>query len=89
MSNAFINIPSTKFLDNDGYVSREWRLWLMNPQVQTIGLGGIIVGAANGGTGLNTVGTPQQVLTSDGYGIKWSNIPQVVLSRRNLSQTVE
>ena len=58
MSTGLVNIPLTaKFLEDDGTVSRPWRLWLMNPNFQTAAvvgsftLNGTIIPIANGGTG--------------------------------------
>lgn len=56
---TLLNRPTTKFLDDNGYVSHEWNLWLMNPNVQSINTSGLSLGTSsigiqNGGTGQAT-----------------------------------
>lgn len=71
---AVAYVPRSKFLDDVGYVSIEWLLWLQNPRVSTLTLTGTLA-ATSGGTG--TAATPGvgQILVGDGT----SYIPAVTL----------
>ena len=65
MSANTINIPNTQFLDATGRVSREWLLWLINPNVATLTTADPI-GPAAGGTGLGATPGSGQLLVGNG-----------------------
>lgn len=56
MSAANIIFPQSQFLDANGRLSREWLIWLQNPQVITINFSSAI-GIGSGGTGATTAPT--------------------------------
>jgi hypothetical protein len=61
MANPNINIPQSPIVNlRTGYLTQEWLLWLMNPQVLTISIGTPIT-VEEGGTGI-TSGTSGGVL---------------------------
>jgi hypothetical protein len=62
-----VNIPSGPFLDERGNLSPAWRLWLLNPNVQSINVGTAIQ-IGSGGTGTSGGPIPTKlnpVLTGD------------------------
>lgn len=62
-----INIPDGPFLDARGNISPAWRIWLLNPNVQSIDTAAPVT-AYNGGTGTQAVPTANQLPYGDGTG---------------------
>jgi hypothetical protein len=57
----------SKFVGEDGEISRPWLMWLQNPQVLSINIQAAI-GIESGGTGLTSTPTNGQLLIGNGTG---------------------
>ncbi len=62
-----INIPDGPFLDARGNISPAWRIWLLNPNVQTLDVAAPLT-AYNGGTGTSTEPSTGDVLVANSDG---------------------
>lgn len=60
-----IIFPRSKFLDEQGNISKEWVLWLQNPQFVTFNIIGTLA-IGSGGTGIGTIPGAGQILIGTG-----------------------
>lgn len=68
-----INFPRSRFVDKEGFVSREWQQWLLNPHVLQINIGAAL-GVDSGGTGIITVPGNGKLLIGNGTGYSSANL---------------
>lgn len=80
MSTTLINFPKSKFLDDStGRPSREWQQWLQNPNVVDIKIGGGgALSVDNGGTGLTTIPSTNQILIGTGTGYSLGSVQSIL-----------
>lgn len=62
-----IKLPTSPFVDQRLYMSREWRQWLLNPQFLSLTIQGVL-GITSGGTGTGAIPGPGQLLIGTGLG---------------------
>lgn len=67
MAGGFIVFPTTKIVDENGYITKVWQRFLQNPQFVSVNLVAPN-GVASGGTGLNVVPAIGQTLIGTGAG---------------------
>lgn len=60
-----VNLPTSAFVDDKGYITRAWQLWLLNPQFQQITISGVVA-PASGGTGNGTTPGSGQIAVGNG-----------------------
>ena len=77
----------SKFLTDDGEISRPWLMWLQNPQVLTISTVAPS-GVTSGGTGLNTVPTNGQLLIGNGIGYSLGTLTATGMTVTNGAGTI-
>jgi hypothetical protein len=68
-----IKLPTSPFVDQRLYMSREWRQWLLNPQFVSLTIQGVL-GVTSGGTGTGAIPGVGQFLIGTGSGYTLGNL---------------